>query len=176
MVEYTEEQRRAWIAHLDKRFASAGVLIENHKGELLAVKANYKAYWSLPGGIIDAGEAPVEAAVREVREEVGLSLNPSDLHLAMVASRQSEEWLSYQFVFRAHLADDQLRQLTLQEAEIDESRFVSRQTVLNNEDKYSWTIVAWAKKQFGYVNTKMTGINGARRETVVCHVPIQKEV
>lgn len=30
--------------------------------------------WALPGGRLDAGETPVEAAVREVHEELGLSL------------------------------------------------------------------------------------------------------
>lgn len=32
--------------------------------------------WALPGGRLDAGETPVQAAVREVREELGLSLTP----------------------------------------------------------------------------------------------------
>lgn len=176
MVEYTEAQQRQWIESLDKRFASAGVLIENQAGEILVVKANYKAYWSLPGGIIDAGESPVEAAIREVREEVGLIFDISELNLAMVASRRSEEWLSYQFIFRANITDERLHELTLQETEIDESRFVSREAVLSAGDNYSWTIVAWAKKHFGYVNTEMTGMNGNRRETVVCQVPIDKEV
>ena len=174
MVEYTEEQRQAWIAGLDKRFASAGVLIENQSGELLVVKTNYKSYWSLPGGIIDAGESPLEAAVREVREEIGLSIEVSELSLAMVASgrQRLDDCLSYQFVFRANITDARLRALTLQEAEIDESRFISRDEVLSAEHDYSWIIVQWAKDQYGYVNTEIVGVNGDHRENVIYRLPI----
>ncbi len=174
MVEYTEEQRQAWIAGLDKRFASAGVLIENQTGELLVVKANYKSYWSLPGGIIDAGESPLEAVVREVREEIGLSIEASELNLAMVASRrrQLDGCLSYQFVFRANVIDERLENLTLQASEIDDSRFVSRDEVLSAEHGYSWTIVQWAKKQYGYVDTEIVGMDDGLHENVIYCLPI----
>ena len=66
-MKFTDEERRAWLASLDSRFSSAAVLIENEQGELLIVKAGYKDHWSLPGGIVDAGESPLEAAVRESR-------------------------------------------------------------------------------------------------------------
>jgi len=33
--------------------------------------------WALPGGRIDAGESPERAALRELREEVGLALEPA---------------------------------------------------------------------------------------------------
>jgi 8-oxo-dGTP pyrophosphatase MutT (NUDIX family) len=35
--------------------------------------------WALPGGRLDAGETPVQAAVREVGEELGLSLGSEDV-------------------------------------------------------------------------------------------------
>lgn len=35
--------------------------------------------WALPGGRCDAGETPVETALREVREEIGLKLGASDV-------------------------------------------------------------------------------------------------
>lgn len=38
--------------------------------------------WEVPRGFIDAGESPVLAAMRELEEEVGLTVNEADLHSA----------------------------------------------------------------------------------------------
>ena len=35
--------------------------------------------WALPGGRLDTGEAPVDAALRELHEELGLELGPADV-------------------------------------------------------------------------------------------------
>lgn len=43
-----------------------------HADHVLLVKARDKNHWQLPGGRLESGESPVEAVVREVREETGL--------------------------------------------------------------------------------------------------------
>jgi ADP-ribose pyrophosphatase YjhB (NUDIX family) len=44
--------------------------------KLLLVKQGYgQQYWSLPGGIVEAGESIDQAAVREVKEETGLDIS-----------------------------------------------------------------------------------------------------
>jgi 8-oxo-dGTP diphosphatase len=38
-----------------------------------------QAQWSIPGGVLEVGELLREAAVREAREETGLTVDPGDL-------------------------------------------------------------------------------------------------
>ncbi len=56
--------------------------IENGKTNILLALRNtepYKNYWSLPGGHIDPYETVEHAVIREVKEEVGLELQPQFL-------------------------------------------------------------------------------------------------
>ncbi len=53
------------------------VVIENDRGEVLLMRRNtepFKGTWVLPGGYVEAGETVEQAAVREVKEEVGLDV------------------------------------------------------------------------------------------------------
>jgi 8-oxo-dGTP pyrophosphatase MutT (NUDIX family) len=54
-------------------FVTAAVCIVRD-GELLTVRKSGSRRYQLPGGKIDPGETPIEAALREVQEEVGLEL------------------------------------------------------------------------------------------------------
>lgn len=54
-----------------------------HRGQILLVKNSYVPYWSLPGGYVHAGETAVQAALRELKEEVGLEASASDLKLSV---------------------------------------------------------------------------------------------
>ena len=48
--------------------------IERSDGRVLLVKAAYRWRWSMPGGLMDVGEAPADAVRRETREETGLDI------------------------------------------------------------------------------------------------------
>lgn len=54
----------------------AGVLFFNAAGAVLLVQTAYKAGWEIPGGVVERDEAPRQAAIREVAEELGLTVTP----------------------------------------------------------------------------------------------------
>jgi 8-oxo-dGTP pyrophosphatase MutT (NUDIX family) len=51
-----------------------------HDDRLLMVRERVRDCWELPGGGIDPGESPRQAAVRELLEETGHRLAPEELH------------------------------------------------------------------------------------------------
>ena len=94
-----------------------------HGDEVLLVRTSYQDVWTAPGGGIEAHEAPVEAAVREVAEEVGLRLEPEDLRPALVT-----EHVWYNRHDRVRLFEVQLTgrpALTLDNRELVDARFVT---------------------------------------------------
>ena len=69
----------AWYAGLSTMFGSAAALFTDPAGRVLLVKPNYREHWSLPGGILEHGEAPHLGCRREVAEELGLDIAPGRL-------------------------------------------------------------------------------------------------
>ncbi|RAY11096.1 NUDIX hydrolase [Actinomadura craniellae] len=61
----------AFYASLPRTRGAAAALLLDDAGRILLVKPTYKDGWFLPGGVIEAGESPLAACVRECEEELG---------------------------------------------------------------------------------------------------------
>ncbi|MFN7982505.1 MAG: NUDIX hydrolase [Vicinamibacterales bacterium] len=51
---------------------ASGVILFDDRHQLLVVTPTYRAGWLLPGGIVEDAETPLDAAQREVAEELGV--------------------------------------------------------------------------------------------------------
>ncbi|MDX3569066.1 NUDIX hydrolase [Streptomyces sp. ID05-47C] len=54
---------------------AAGVLLFDERDRVLLVDPTYKPGWEFPGGVVERGEAPARAGMREVEEETGVRLD-----------------------------------------------------------------------------------------------------
>ena len=78
------------IARLPYR-PCVGVMIVNAEGKVLVGQRrdNFQDAWQMPQGGIDKGEAPREAALREMWEETGIT---ADL---VTVEAETEDWIPY---------------------------------------------------------------------------------
>lgn len=65
----------------DRPLLGVGAIIVQDDRILLVRRANppLQGEWSIPGGLVEAGETIEEAVIREVREETGLEIQPMKL-------------------------------------------------------------------------------------------------
>ena len=97
--------RRGLIGLLRLRTRGVKVMLLNEKGELLLIRNSYgnSRAFVLPGGGIRPFESPAAAALREVREEVGIvgeRLTPLSVHRSQAEGKRDTIHL-----FCAHTAD-----------------------------------------------------------------------
>lgn len=67
--------RHRWRRWRKTPIAGVSVIVTNLAGDVLLLRHSYgPAVWALPGGGLARGEDPADAALREVREELGVDL------------------------------------------------------------------------------------------------------
>lgn len=91
-----------------------------HKeGKVLLIKRKFdpnKGKWALPGGLLELGEDPEEAAKREVREETGLEVSVEGLlQVANEVIKDDSGRVKYHFVLVDYLMKPLGDRITLNE-------------------------------------------------------------
>ena len=76
-------------------------VVERADGHMLLVRQSYRREgWGFPGGLMRRGEDPADAAVRELREELGIDVELQGLPVVVIDSPQRR----VDAVFHARLA------------------------------------------------------------------------
>ncbi len=99
----------------------ANTIVEHESGVLL-VRLNYgprDGRWALPGGLVEADETAVEAAMRETEEETGFTVELDGL----LATWMRPSFPILVVIYRAHIVGGELR---VAPDEASEARFFPR--------------------------------------------------
>ncbi|WP_295996522.1 NUDIX domain-containing protein [Rugamonas sp.] len=112
---------------------SCGTLIVNARRQLLLCHVTNTAKWDIPKGLLDAGETPLAAAMRELREEAGIAFDPSlFIEIGFFSYRQDKDL--HLFKLRAPDDFDDLSQLHCSSFFADETTGLPTPEV----DGYRW--------------------------------------
>lgn len=95
-----------------KQVASVGIIDVGGR-KLLMGKRKDNGRWTNPGGHLEKGESPIEGAIREVKEEAGITLHEDDLiHLkSKVVTKPGGEKLKIH-AFKVFFGSDRLPKTT----------------------------------------------------------------
>ena len=113
----------------------AKVILINSQNEIAMAKVKrgfFSGHWTLPGGFVDYAEHPVEGAVREVKEELGVSVEIDEKDIVQIAERifTSEGIQFLSFTYKCHIEGDV--QFNPKADEIEEARWFSINQALAN--------------------------------------------
>ena len=125
-----------------KHRATARIMLIDERDRIFLLKTHFDPEvglpprWLTPGGAIDNGESTLEAAVRELREETGMIIDPEVLGEPVLEASGRWDWadgLNY------HTYTDTIYELKVQNFQPDTSGFT--QDELRDILEYRWWTV-----------------------------------
>jgi 8-oxo-dGTP diphosphatase len=144
---------RVWVVHrLAPTFTVGSIcVIEKPDGSVLLIRQSYRNRWGFPGGLLERGEAPPDAARREAMEEVGLDIEVCGEPAVVVDPGPRR----VDVVFRARPADgtdaDDVRPLS---PEVVECRWFARTELPELQHEASGALVALGRIEGGDVSRR----------------------
>lgn len=121
-----DERTRAWYRALPAKRIGAGVVFADADGRVLLVRPTYKDHWEIPGGMVEAGESPHEAAAREVAEELGIDRPAGRLLCVDWVPPRDPKTDGLMFLFDGgRLALEDAAAIVLRSEELSEHQFVA---------------------------------------------------
>lgn len=154
----------AWLAQLEegnrtqaRKRVSAQILIHDCRERLLLVDPSYKPDWDIPGGMAENNETPVDAARRELAEELNLDIGLQRLLcIDWVAPHGPWDDLVV-FVFDGGvLTNAQTETLRLQDSELVDFAFCTHTDAENRLRDYVWRRTDAALKAWQLHSTTYT--------------------
>ena len=126
----------AFHQSLPKKRMSAGCLLFDHQNRILLVNPTYKEQWEVPGGIVEQDESPLQTCVREIQEELGLTVQPKRLLCVDYGPTSGDRSENLSFIFDGgQLSTTDIANITLDTNELSEYRFCTSDettTLLND--------------------------------------------
>lgn len=128
-----------------------------HNNEVLMFKRSenkkkFPGFWSIPGGHIDEGEDPLQCAIREIKEETGITVQPEDIKLKVVATHhhidRNELYIAFAFMVKL-----KTKPTVTQNSEEGTSHWVKKSEMINLENVFEPV-----KYYFEHVLNTTTGI------------------
>lgn len=92
----------------------------------------YPNYWDIPGGLVEYGELPKDAVIRETKEEVNLDIIPTKVIHEDSNLDKEKDLIFIRLVYLCEL-NDNIKNIKLDEEEHSEYRFISSLRELDGE-------------------------------------------
>lgn len=114
----------------------------NSQGQILiqkrsSNKAGWPNMWADTGGAAIAGEISVEAAIRELDEEVGIRVTEDEMHLLISQREVASKYNYFRDVYVVH-RDFELDSCVLDEEEVSEVRWATIEEVKEMIDQHQF--------------------------------------
>ena len=109
-----------------------------HNEQILTIKNSYKPQWTFPGGGVKSTESPIQAATRELLEEVGIEVDSTSLSRVEQFICRSEFKKDHATAFEVNL--DTEPNLKIDGFEVVKAKFISLQELIQRRHEFTETV------------------------------------